>query len=265
MRTFAGQYAFFNALPHCKERNGMKITFALYFANRGFFPGESIAAARAEMEKAVTDAGFDYIAMEESLTRFGAVETIAEGKLYADFLEKNRGKYQGIIMCLPNFGDENGASEALKYADVPVLVQAYPDELSHMDFSHRRDALCGKIAMCNVLRQLGIHYTLTQKTAVSPSDPSFAEDLRIFGGVCRAVSGLSRFNIGALGARTTAFKTVRCDEIAMANHRINVESIDLSDVFARMDAPPQAPSEKKPSCTPPFRISAAIPRRSWKT
>ena len=121
----------------------MKITFALYFANRGFFPGESIAAARAEMEKAVTDAGFDYIAMEESLTRFGAVETIAEGKLYADFLEKNRGKYQGIIMCLPNFGDENGASEALKYADVPVLVQAYPDELSHMDFSHRRDALCG--------------------------------------------------------------------------------------------------------------------------
>lgn len=238
MRTFAGQYAFFNALLHCKERNGMKITFALYFANRGFFPGESIAAARAEMEKAVTDAGFDYIAMEESLTRFGAVETIAEGKLYADFLEKNRGKYQGIIMCLPNFGDENGASEALKYADVPVLVQAYPDELSHMDFAHRRDALCGKIAMCNVLRQLGIHYTLTQKTAVSPSDPSFAEDLRIFGGVCRAVSGLSRFNIGALGARTTAFKTVRCDEIAMANHRINVESIDLSDVFSRMDAAP---------------------------
>ena len=169
MRTFAGQYAFFNALPHRKERNGMKITFALYFANRGFFPGESIAAARAEMEKAVTDAGFDYIAMEESLTRFGAVETITEGKLYADFLEKNRGKYQGIIMCLPNFGDENGASEALKYADVPVLVQAYPDELSHMDFAHRRDALCGKIAMCNVLRQLGIHYTLTQKTAVSPS------------------------------------------------------------------------------------------------
>ena len=216
----------------------MKITFALYFANRGFFPGESIAAARAEMEKTVTDAGFDYIAMEESLTRFGAVETITEGKLYADFLENNRGKYQGIIMCLPYFGDENGASEALKYADVPVLVQAYPDELSHMDFPHRRDALCGKIAMCNVLRQLGIHYTLTQKTAVSPLDPSFAEDLRIFGGVCRAVSGLSRFNIGAPGARTTAFKTVRCDEIAMANHRINVESIDLSDVFARMDAAP---------------------------
>ena len=126
MRTFAVQYAFFNALPHRKERNGMKITFALYFANRGFFPGESIAAARAEMEKAVTDAGFDYIAMEESLTRFGAVETIAEGKLYADFLEKNRGKYQGIIMCLPNFGDETAPPRLLNTPMCPCLCRPIP-------------------------------------------------------------------------------------------------------------------------------------------
>ena len=49
----------------------MKITFcAFILQNRGFFPGESIAAAVPKW--AVTDAGFDYIAMEESLTRFGA-------------------------------------------------------------------------------------------------------------------------------------------------------------------------------------------------
>ena len=102
----------------------MKTTFALYFANRGFFPGESIADARAEMIKAVTDAGFGYLCMDESLTRYGAVETIAEGKKYAEFLKQHEGEYQGIIMCLPNFGDENGASVALKDIDVPVLVQA---------------------------------------------------------------------------------------------------------------------------------------------
>lgn len=156
----------------------MKTTFALYFANRGFFPGKSIASARAEMIRAVTAAGYDVLVMDESLTRYGAVETLAEGKIYADFLDSHRGEYQGIILCLPNFGDENGASEALKHVDVPVLVQAYPDDPAQMDFAHRRDALCGKIAMCNVLRQLKIRYTLTAKITVSPLSESFAEDLR---------------------------------------------------------------------------------------
>lgn len=212
----------------------MKTTFALYFANRGFFPGELIADARKEMIQAVTDAGFGYICMEENLTRYGAVETIVEGQMFADFLKAHEGEYQGLIMCLPNFGDENGASVALKDLDVPVLVQAYPDELDKMDFAHRRDALCGKIAMCNVLRQLKIPYTLTTRTTVSPLADSFKEDLRLFAGTCRAVCGMKQFNIGAIGARTTAFKTVRCDEIAMANKRVNVETIDMSEVFARM-------------------------------
>ena len=58
---------------------------------------------------------------------------------------------------MPNFGDENGAVVALENANVPVLVQAYPDEIGSMNFAHRRDAVCGKFAMCNVLRQCKIH------------------------------------------------------------------------------------------------------------
>ena len=218
-----------------KEWKNMRTTFALYFANRGFFPGELIASSRQEMIKAVTDAGFDYICMDENLTRFGAVETIEEGKAYAEFLKKHEGEYQGIILCLPNFGDENGASVALKDVNVPILVQAYPDELDKMDFAHRRDAFCGKIAMCNVLRQLKIPYTLTEKMTVHPCSKEFAEDLRLFAGTCRTVAGMRQFNVGAIGARTTAFKTVRFDEIAMANKRVNVETIDMSMVFSRMD------------------------------
>jgi L-fucose isomerase-like protein len=212
-----------------------KMTFALYFGNRGFFPGELIASARKEMVEAVKNSGYGYIIMDENLTRYGAVETIKEGKLYAEFLEQNKGKYDGIILCLPNFGDENGASVALANAEVPILVQAYPDEAGKMDFDHRRDSVCGKIAMCNVLRQLKIKYTLTKRFAVSPLDDEFKEDLRIFAGICRAVKGLKSFSIGAIGARTTAFKTVRYDEIAMQNKRINIETIDLSSVFDRFD------------------------------
>lgn len=164
--------------------------FAIFYGNRGFFPGEVIATARQEMRAAIQKAGFDVIEMEVSLTRYGAVETIAEGKQYATFLEAHRGEYDGVVVCLSNFGDENGAYYALKDADVPILIQAYPDEIGKMDFAHRRDAVCGKIAMCNVLRQADIPYTLTKQFAVKPNSEAFAEDLRLFGGVCRAVKGV---------------------------------------------------------------------------
>ena len=213
-----------------------KTTFALFFGNRGFFPGEFIADARKDVIKACEDNGYGYIVMDESLTRYGAVETIAEGEKYANFLKENEGKYDGVIVCLPNFGDENGAYYALKEAGVPILVQAYPDEIGKMDFAHRRDAVCGKIAMCNVFRQAGIKYTLTEKFAVNPLSSSFAEDLRKFAGICRMVKGLQCFNIGAIGARTTAFKTVRVDEIAMQRKNINIETIDMARVFAMMDS-----------------------------
>lgn len=211
-----------------------KTTFALYFGNRGFFPGELLASARDEMTKAVERAGYGAIAMDAALTRFGGVETVEEGKKYAAFLKEHEGEFDGILLCLPNFGDENGAYYALKDAGVPILVQAYPDEAGKMDFAHRRDALCGKIAMCNVLRQAGIRYTLTRDFTVHPRSPAFAEDLRLFAGTCRVVRGFKAFSIGAIGARTTAFKTVRVDEIAMQNRRINVETIDLAQVFAMM-------------------------------
>jgi len=212
-----------------------KICFALYFGNRGFFPGELIASAREEMKKAVTDAGYDFICMEEDKTRYGAVETIAEGKIYSDFLKENEGRYDGVILSLPNFGDENGAIVALKDAAVPILVQAYPDEIGLMDFSHRRDAMCGKFAICNVLRQAEIPFTLTKKFVVSPESEDFAADIERFAAICRVVKGMKCFNVGAIGARTTAFKTVRVDEVALQKKGINLETLDLADVFARID------------------------------
>lgn len=222
-----------------------KITFALFFGNRGFFPGELIAGARKEMTEAVAKAGYDYLMMEESKTRYGAVETIEEGKKFARFLEQNRGNYQGVILCLPNFGDENGACAALKDAGVPILVQAYPDEEGRMDFTHRRDAMCGKIAMCNVLRQCGIKYTLFKPFTIHPASAGFQTQLEAFAGICRVVSGMKRYNLGSIGARTTAFKTVRVDEIGLQKAGVNVETFDLGEVFRRMRAVPQERIEAK--------------------
>ncbi|MDH7569508.1 MAG: hypothetical protein QHJ73_07980, partial [Armatimonadota bacterium] len=50
----------------------------------------------------------------------------------------------------------------------------------------------------------------------------------------RVVQRMRGLRVGAIGARTTAFKTVRIDEVALQRHGITMETVDLSDVFARM-------------------------------
>lgn len=102
-----------------------KVTFALYFGNRGFFPESLIGTARDEVCRTVRNGGYDYIIPDASMTRYGAVETKREGQIYAKWLKEHEGEYDGVILSLPNFGDENGAIAALKDCGVPVLIQAY--------------------------------------------------------------------------------------------------------------------------------------------
>ena len=207
-----------------------KMTFALCFGNRGFMPGELILGARDDMVKAVTDAGYDYIIMDADATRYGAVETRDEGRLYAKWLHEHEGEYDGVIFSMPIFVDENGAAEALRDAGVPILMQAYPDEIGKLDFQHRRDAYCGKFSVTDVFTQYGIPFTVMKPHVVHPLSPAFAQNLCDFAAVCRVVNGMKRFAIGCIGARTTAFKTTRFDEIALQKYGITVESFDLSEL-----------------------------------
>ena len=143
-----------------------KMTFALAFCNRGFMPGELIYGAREDMIKAVTDAGYDYIAMDAELTRFGGIETRDEGLLYAKWLKEHEGQYDGVIFSMPIFADENGAITALQDAGVPILMQAYPDEIGKMDFAHRRDAFCGKFSVTDVFTQYQVPFTVLKPCCV---------------------------------------------------------------------------------------------------
>ena len=213
-----------------------KMTFALCFCNRGFMPGELIYGARDDMVKAVTDAGYDYIMMDKELTRYGGVETRDEGLLYAKWLKEHEGQYDGVIFSMPIFADENGAITALQDAGVPILMQAYPDEIGKMDFVHRRDAYCGKFSVTDVFCQYNVPFTVLKPHVVHPLSAKFQENLRDFAAICRVVNGMKRFNLGCIGARTTAFKTVRFDEVAMQKNGINVESFDLSEVFEKVRA-----------------------------
>lgn len=208
-----------------------KQTFALYFGNRGFFPETLIESARVELVKAVTDAGYDYLIAPADMTRYGAVETREEGWAYAEWLKSHEGEYDGVIMSLPNFSDENGAVAALRDAGKPILIQAYPDEIGKMDFEHRRDSYCGKFSIEDCFHQYGIPFTVLEPHVVHPLTEAFAQNLRDFAAICRVVNGMKQFTIGAIGARTSKFKTVRYDEITLQKYGITVDTFDLSELI----------------------------------
>lgn len=210
--------------------------FALFFGNRGFMPAELIAGARRDMMKAVADAGYEYLVMDENATRYGAVETRGEGAVYHDWLKSHEGEYDGVILCMPIFIDENGAVAALRDAGVPVLMQAYPDEIGKMDFKHRRDAYCGKFSVTDVFYQYKLPFTVMKPHVVHPLSAAFRKNLDDFAAVCRVVNGMRRFNLGCIGARTTAFKTVRFDEVTLQRYGINVESFDLSELIFKVQS-----------------------------
>jgi len=209
-------------------------TFALYFGNRGFFPESLIAEARRELSQTLTELGYGSLMPDSGLTRYGAVESPEEGRIYARFLEEHRGAYDGVILCLPNFGDETGAVSALIDCGVPIFILAYPDELDQMDFQHRRDAFCGKFSIMDVFYQYRLPFTVFPPHTVHPTSPTFAEQIGIFNKVCKIVKGMKRMTVGAIGARTTAFKTVRYDELALQKYGITTEVPDMSEVFMRV-------------------------------
>ena len=217
--------------------------FALDLGNRGFFPERLIADARREVTGALAALGIDTLCAPENLTRYGAVETAAEGRAFAAFLAKHRGEYDGVLLVLPNFGDENGASEALCGCGVPIYILAYPDELDKMDFQSRRDAFCGKLSIMDVFTQFGIPFTAWEPHTLHPASIRFAEEMRQFAAVCRIVRGMKRCRIGAIGARPTAFKTIRFDEVALQKRGITVEVFDNSDLLLEVERVKSGSSE----------------------
>lgn len=219
------------------KQTARRVTFGLIVGNRGFFPGHLAKEGRAEMLKAIADEGFEAVVLKESDTNYGAIESRDEAKAYADLFRQNRDRIDGIIVTLPNFGDERGVAETIRMAglNVPVLVHASMDDPKKMGIDNRRDAFCGKMSVCNVLTQYGIPYSLPSEHTQRPDSRSFRADLRQFAATCRVVKGLRGLRIGAIGARPAAFKTVRYSEKLLEASGIAVEPIDLSEILGRID------------------------------
>lgn len=209
------------------------ISLGVIIGNRDFFPDRLVADARVEILEVLSKLNIRPILLEDWETKLGGVETFNDARKCADLFKKHKDEIMGVLVVLPNFGDERGVAETLKLSglNVPVLIQAYPDDLDKLDLARRRDSWCGKISVCNNLHQFGIKYTLTTKHVVSPTDPSFTQDLSDFLGVCRVVKGLRNARIGAVGARPGGFNTVRYSEKILQRQGISVVTVDLSEIL----------------------------------
>jgi L-fucose isomerase-like protein len=213
-----------------------KTTFALIVGNRGFFPDALAKQGRKNMLDVLKKNGYGTVALSMNDTKFGAVETFDDAKKCAALFAAKADSIDGIIVTLPNFGDEKGVAETIKRSGlcVPVLIHAEPDDVANMKMGHRRDSFCGKFSVCNNLRQAGLTFTLTQSHTTKLKSAEFKKDLDDFASVCRIVKGLDNVRFGAIGARTGAFNTVRYSEKILELEGIAVETIDLSEIFGKV-------------------------------
>ena len=212
-------------------------TIGVIFGNRDFFPDHLVTEARTDVLVLFKELSLNPIMVSEKDTKLGGIETFADAQKCADLFKANREAIKGILVVLPNFGDEKGVADAIRLSglDCPVLVQAYPDELTRMGPATRRDGFCGKISVCNNLSQYGLPFTLTDRHVVSIDSESFRTDFNRFLAVCRTVSKMRRVRLGAVGARPSAFNTVRYSEKILERNGVSVSTVDLSEIFASIN------------------------------
>ena len=210
-----------------------QITLGVIIGNRGFFPDHLCKTGRAAILKTLEKAGVKTVIVPETQGKFGSIESHADAQACADLFKKHREDIDGILVSLPNFGDERAIANTIRWSglNVPVLVQAFNDDAKTMTIKDRRDSFCGKMSACNNLSQYGIKFSLTKLHTVNPDTKEFAADLQRFLAICRVVGGLRGARVGAIGARPGAFNTVRYSEKLLEASGITVETLDLSEVL----------------------------------
>lgn len=214
-----------------------KISFGVVIGSRAFFSSAPCRTAREEVLAHLDKLGIRALIMPYEATENGAVQTISDSKLYADFFNLHRSEIDGLVICLPNFGDEVAIAELVNRAKlgIPILLQASNDELDKVDVHSRRDAFCGKLSVANNFWQSEIPFTDTSLHTCDVGGSVFFGDLDRFARICRVVRGLRSARIGAIGARTGPFHTMRFSEKLLQASGITVVTTDLSELIADAD------------------------------
>ena len=209
----------------------------LIVGNRGGFPQTPVAEGRRALLDRLEAMGIDVVALDDGATHLGAVETWQDAQACARLFREHAARIDGVLISLPNFGDEQGVADSIRLSglQVPLLVHAFPDTVGAMGFEARRDSFCGKISVCNNLTQYGYQFSLTEAHTLDPAGTVFEDEVGRFVAVCRVVGGMRGARLGVVGTRPNAFKTVRFSEKLLEASGVSVSVIDLSDVLGRVE------------------------------
>lgn len=212
-------------------------TFGVIITNRSFFPDHLVLAAREKLLKSLEKWGHQYITLSTEDTYMGQTMTYEEAVKCAELFRRHGDEIDGIIVCLPNFGEETGVADAIRLSklDCPILIQACDDDLDKLQLENRRDAFCGKLSLCNNLYQYGIKYTLTTRHTCPVDGEEFHRDVEKFARICAVVKTLRTARIAQIGARVMPFRTVRYSEKLLQASGITVETEDMSEIFADIE------------------------------
>ncbi len=229
------------------KSNLRPIRLGLVVGSREFFNGAPALQTRAELLKQLDGLNVASTILPVDATKNGAVQSREDARRYAAFFREQQEAIDGLVICLPNFGDEIAISELVDGArlSVPILLQASNDEIDKVDVKSRRDAFCGKFSVANNFYQYGVPFTDTTTHTCDVDGPEFAADLDRFVRICRIVRGLRRARIGSIGARTGAFQTMRFSEKLLQASGLTVVTVDLSEIiFAASALSDDAPEVK---------------------
>ncbi len=213
------------------------VTFGVIIGTRGFFNPSLAADDREKLLGVLDRLGHRVVILNKDATPTGAVETRKDAQVCAKLFAEHREEIDGIIVSLPNFGDEIGIAESIRLSGcrVPVLVQAANDDPDKVDVASRRDSFCGKLSVCNNLYQYGIPFTDTALHTCDVDGEAFIADIDRFARICSVVRGLSTARIGLIGTRPAAFQTVRFSEKLLQASGITIVPIDLSVMLDRAE------------------------------
>jgi L-fucose isomerase-like protein len=208
------------------------MTLGLIPANRAPFSDELAAKMRDQALRAMQAGGFQVVVPGPQDTKVGCVENLQEADRCAELFRRHN--VQGIVVGAMNFGDEQAVAWTIRQArlDVPVLIFGCQEEETLTRTTPRRDSFCGLLSIGEVLRQLGVKYTVARRPIGFPGDARFADDLDWFERVCRVVNGVRNARYGQVGTRPDAFWTCRFDEKQLQRLGPTTVVLDLSEAIA---------------------------------
>ncbi|MFN2122568.1 MAG: hypothetical protein ACK2T4_08330 [Candidatus Promineifilaceae bacterium] len=88
-------------------------TFGVIATNRAFFADHLVSKGRQKILDRLAELGINTIILDEETTPLGAVETWSDSQKCGALFRKHQDEIDGILVTLPNFGDEDGVAGLL--------------------------------------------------------------------------------------------------------------------------------------------------------